>query len=115
MGLFGKQRQEERDNVKTKELDDVEKAIAVISARLRFLEALTSHLVAELSPKKRDSLLEQVREVVGGLEVLPPPTHVPPGRAQEFHNELRSAMQVVIEKTTNRRPTDRQRGPLGGA
>jgi len=36
MGLFGKQRQEERDNVKTKELDDVEKAIAVISARLRF-------------------------------------------------------------------------------
>ena len=100
MGLFGKQRQEERDNVKTKELDDVEKAIAVISARLRFLEALTSHLVAELPPKKRDSLLEQVREVVGGLEVLPPPTHVPRGREQEFHNELSSAMQVIIEKTT---------------
>jgi hypothetical protein len=107
MGLFGKQRQEERDNVKTKELDDVEKAIAVISARLRFLEALTSHLVAEMPPKKRDSLLEQVREVVGGLKVLPPPTHVRPGREQEFYNELSSAMQVIIEKTTKRRPTDR--------
>ena len=107
MGLFGKRRQEERDNVKTKELDDVEKAIAVISARLRFLEALTSHLVAELPPKKRDSLLEQVREVVGGLEVLPPPTHVPPGREQEFYNELSRAMQVLIEKTTKRGPTDR--------
>jgi hypothetical protein len=107
MSLFGKRRQEERDNVKTKELDDVEKAIAVISARLRFLEALTSHLVAELPLKKRDSLLEQVREVVGGLEVLPPPSHVPPGRKQEFRNELRSAMQVTIEKTTTRRPTDR--------
>jgi hypothetical protein len=107
MGLFGKRRQEERDNVKTKELDDMEKAIAVISARLRFLEALTSHLVAEMPPKKRDSLLEQVREVVGGLKVLPPPTHVPPGREQEFHNVLSSAMQVIIEKTTKRRPTDR--------
>ena len=107
MGLFGKWRQEERDNVKTKELDDMEKAIAVISGRLRFLEALTSHLVVELPPKKRDSLLEQVREVVGGLEVLPPPTHVPPGREQEFHKELSSAMQIIIEKTTNRRPTDR--------
>jgi hypothetical protein len=107
MGLFGKRRQEERDNVKAKELDDMEKAIAVISARLRFLEALTSHLVAELLPKKRDSLLEQVREVVGGLKVLPPPTLVPPGREQEFHNELSSAMQVLIEQTTKRRPTDR--------
>ena len=110
MGLFGRRRQQERDNV-----NDMEKTIAVISGRLRFLEALTSHLVAELPPEKRDGLLEQVREVVGGLEVLPPPAHVPPGRAQEFQNELRSAMQVVIEKTTNRRPTDRQRGPLGGA
>jgi hypothetical protein len=62
MRLFGKRRQEERDNVKAKELDDMEKAIAVISARLRFLEALTSHLVVELPPKKRDSLLEQVRD-----------------------------------------------------
>ena len=100
MGLFGKRRQEERDNVKTKKLDDMEKAIAVISARLRVLEAVTSHLVAELPPKKRDRLLEQVREVVGGLKVLPSPTHVPPGREQEFHNELCSAMQVLIEKTT---------------
>src|SRR5437868_13903202 len=108
MGWFGKQRQEERDNVKTKELDDIEKAIAVISARLRFLEALTSHLVAELPPKKRDSLLEQVREVVGGLTALPPPTHVPPGREQEFHSELSSAMKVLIEQqTTKRSPTHR--------
>jgi len=106
MGLFGKRRQEERDKVK-KNLDDMEKAITVISARLRFLEALTSHLVAELPPKKRDSLLEQVREVVGGLKVLPTPTHVSPGREQEFHDELSSAMQVLIEKTTKRGPTDR--------
>src|SRR6202165_6280433 len=98
MGLFGKRRQEERDNVKTKELDDMEKAIAVISGRLRFLEALTSHLVVELPPKKRDSLLEQVREVVGGLEVLPPRIHVPPGREQEFHNELSRAMQPIIQQ-----------------
>jgi hypothetical protein len=104
MGLFGKWRS---DNVKTKELDDIEKAIAVISARLRFLEAVTSHLVAELPPKKRDSLLEQVREVVGELKAFPPPTHVPAGREQEFHNELRSAMQVLLENTPKRRPTDR--------
>jgi hypothetical protein len=107
MGWFGKRRQEERDNVKTKELHDMEEAIAVISARLRFLEALTSHLVAELPPKKRDHLLEQVREVVGGLKALPPPTHVPPGREQEFHNELSSAMQILIEQTTKRSPTGR--------
>ena len=102
MGLFGRRRQQERDNV-----NDMEKAIAVISGRLRFLEALTSHLVAELPPEKRDGLLEQVREVVGGLKVLPPPTHVPPGREQEFYNELSRAMQVLIEKTTKRGPTDR--------
>jgi hypothetical protein len=105
MGLFGKWRQKKRDNMKTK--DDIEKAIAVISARLRFLEALTSHLVAELPPKKRDSLLEQVRQVVGELKALPPPRHVPAGREQEFHNELRSAMQVLLENTPKRRPTDR--------
>ncbi len=102
MGLFGRRRQQERDNV-----NDMEKTIAVISGRLRFLEALTSHLVAELPPEKRDGLLEQVREVVGGLKVLPPPTHVPPGREQEFYNELSRAMQVLIEKTTKRGPTDR--------
>ena len=102
MGLFGRRRQQERDNV-----NDMEKTIAVISGRLRFLEALTSHLVAELPPEKRDGLLEQVREVVGGLKALPPPTHVPPGREQEFHNQLSSAMQVLIEKTTKRGPTDR--------
>jgi hypothetical protein len=103
MGLFGRRRQQVRDNV-----NDMEKAIAVISGRLRFLEALTSHLVAELSPKKRDSLLEQVREeVVGGLKVLPPPRHVPPGREQEFYDELSRAMNVLIEQTTKRGPTDR--------
>jgi hypothetical protein len=101
MVLFGRRRQKERDNV-----NDMEKAIAVISGRLRFLEALTSHLVAELSPKKRDGLLEQVREVVGGLKGLPP-RHVPPGREQEFYNELSIAMNVLIEKTTKRGPTDR--------
>ena len=37
MGWFGKRRQEERDNMKTKELHDMEEAIAVISARLKFL------------------------------------------------------------------------------
>ena len=102
MVLFGRRRQKERDNV-----NDMEKAIAVISGRLRFLEALTSHLVAELSPKKRDGLLERVREVVGGLKGLPPPRHVPPGREQEFYNELSIAMNVLIEKTTKRGPTDR--------
>ncbi len=102
MGLFGRRRQQERDNV-----NDMEKAIAVISGRLRFLEALTSHLVAELPPERRDGFLEQVREVVGGLKVLPPPRHVPPGREQEFYNELSRAMQVLIEKTTKRGPTDR--------
>ncbi len=101
MGLFGRRRQQERDNV-----NDMEKAIAVISGRLRFLEALTSHLVAELPPERRDGFLEQVREVVGGLKVLPPPRHVPPGREQEFYNELSRAMQVLIEKTTSG-PTDR--------
>jgi hypothetical protein len=99
-GFVGRRRQQERDNV-----NDMEKAIAVISGRLRFLEALTSHLVAELPPKKRDGLLEQVREVVGGLKDLPPPTHVPPGREEEY--ELSRAMQVLIEKTTKRGPTDR--------
>jgi hypothetical protein len=78
-GFVGRRRQQERDNV-----NDMEKAIAVISGRLRFLEALTSHLVAELPPKKRDSLLEQVREVVGGLEVLPPPPHVPLAESRNF-------------------------------
>jgi hypothetical protein len=107
MGWFGKRRQEEHDNVKMKEVDEMEKAIAVISARLRFLEALTLHLVAELPPKKRDSLLEQVGEVVVGLKVLPPPSHVPPGREQEFYNELNRAMQVLIEQATKRRPTNR--------
>jgi hypothetical protein len=107
MDLFGKRRQQERDSLKANEPHDMEKALAVISARLRLLEALTSHLVAELPPKKRDGLLRQVREVVGGLKIFPPPTHVPPGREQEFRNELSSAMQVLVEQTTKLTPTDR--------
>jgi hypothetical protein len=101
MGLFGKRHQQERDNVQNEERYDIENAITAISARLRFLEALTYELVAELPPTKRDRLLQQLREVVGELKVLPPPMHVPPGREQEFRNVLRSALQVLIEKTTN--------------
>ena len=104
MGLFGKRREQERDNVQNEERYDIENAIAVISARLRFLEALTWELVAELPPTKRDRLLEQLREVVGELKILPPPIHVPPGREQEFHNVLSSALHVLIEKTTNLKP-----------
>jgi hypothetical protein len=101
MGLFGRRPQQERDN------GNVEQAIAVISARLRLLEVLTSHLLAEVPPLKRVGLLEQARKIVAGLKVLPPPTHVPPGREQEFYNELSRAMQVLIEETTKLGPTDR--------
>jgi|SRR5882724_1254889 len=102
MGLFGMRPQQERDNG-----NDMEKAIAVISARLRLLEVLTPHLLAEVPPMKRVGLLEEARKIVGGLKVLPPPTHVPPGREQEFYNELSRAMQVLIEETTKCGPTDR--------
>jgi hypothetical protein len=96
MAWFGRRRQQERDNV-----NDMERAIAVISARLRFLEALTPYLLAELPPERRDGLLEQVRKAVGGLKVLPPPTHVPPGREQEFYNELSRAMIVSLTECSD--------------
>ncbi len=104
MALFGKRRQQGRDNVQKEEPKNMEKAIATISARLRFLEVLTSHLVAELPPKKRDALLEQVREVVDGLMVLPPPIYVSPPREQDFHDELRTAMRLLLEETANLKP-----------
>jgi len=104
MRLFGRQRQQERDNVQHEERYDIENAIAAISARLRVLEALTCELVTELPPTKRDRVLQQLREVVGELKMLPPPVHVPPGREQEFYNVLGSALQVLIEKATNHKP-----------
>ena len=91
-----------RQDVKTEEPNntEMEKAIAEISARLRFLEALTSHLAAELPPKKLDILLERLQEVVGDLVVVPPPEWVPPSREKDFDDELRSAMRLLIEQTT---------------
>jgi hypothetical protein len=100
-----------RQDVKTEEPNntEMEKAIAEISARLRFLEALTSHLAAELPPKKLDILLERLQEVVGDLVVVPPPEWVPPSREKDFDDELRSAMRLLIEQTTHlkRRPINR--------
>jgi hypothetical protein len=104
MGLFGKRRQAGRDDVQNEERFDMENAIAAISGRLRFLEALTCELVAELPQTKRDRLLQQLRDVVGELKVLPPPEYVPPGREQEFHYVLGSTLQVLIEKTSNLKP-----------
>jgi hypothetical protein len=100
-----------RQDVKTEEPNntEMEKAIAEISARLRFLEALTSHLAAELPPKKLDILLERLQEVVWDLVVVPPPEWVPPSREKDFDDELRSAMRLLIEQTTHlkRRPINR--------
>jgi hypothetical protein len=107
MGFFGKRGQQERDNVQNEERYDIENAIAEISARLRFLEALTCELVVELTPTKRDRLLQQLEEVVAGLKVLPPHMHVPPGREHEFHKVLSSALQVLVEKMKNLKPSRR--------
>src|SRR5262245_4825565 len=104
MGLFGRWREQERDNVQIEERYDIENAIAVISARLRFLEALTCELVAELPPTKRDRVLQQLREVVGELKIFALPSHVPPRREQEFHKILSSALQVLLERTSNLKP-----------
>ena len=73
------------------------------------MEALTSHLAAELPPKKLDILLERLQEVVGDLVVVPPPEWVPPSREKDFDDELRSAMRLLIEQTTHlkRRPINR--------
>jgi hypothetical protein len=98
MRLFSKRAQQGYEHPK-EEPDDIAKAIALISARQTFLEALTSQLVAELPPKKRDNLLQQLREVVRGLTLLPPPIHMQSHREQDFYDELRRVMQILIEKT----------------
>ena len=94
MGWFRKRRQQDAKEEKPDE------TIALIGARLTFLEALTSQLVAELPPERRNLLLEQLQEVVGGLIVLPPPKWVPPSREQDFRDELRRRIRVLIEHTT---------------
>ena len=99
MSFFWKRRQQERDNMEKPDRYDLDKAITTISARLRFLEALTADIVAELPPTKRDRLLQHLREVVRELNILPPPTSVPLGKEQEFHDVLRSAVQVLIENS----------------
>lgn len=95
MGWFRKRRQQA-----TKE-EKPDETIALIGARLTFLEALTSQLVAELPPERRNVLVEQLQKVVGGLIVLPPPKWVPPSREQDFRDELRRRIRVLIEHTTS--------------
>jgi len=97
MSLFWKWRQQERDNNKEKESHNLDKAIATISARLRFLELLTAELVAELPPKKRAGVLVKLRGVVLEQKILPSPPTVPPGKEQEYYDELRTAVQILIE------------------
>ena len=106
MGLFGKRRQE-RDNVQNEARYDIENALAVISARLRFLEALTCDLVAELPAAKRDRLIQQLRDLIGDLKVLPPPMHAPPDKELEFRTELGNALQVLETNNLKPRPTSR--------
>jgi hypothetical protein len=102
MSFFWNRRQQERDNIEKEERHDMDEAITTISARLRFLEALTADLVAELPPTKRDRLLQHLGEVVRELHILPPPVSVPPGKEQQFHDVLRSAAQVLIEKSEHK-------------
>ena len=94
MGWFRKRRQQDAKEEQPNE------TIALIGARLTFLEALTSQLVAELPPERRNLLLEQLQEVVGGLIVLPPPKWVSPSREQDFRDELSRRIRVLIEHTT---------------
>ena len=106
MGLFGKWRQQEGAPEKTEEQAiDLVKAIAVIGARQAFLQALTWHLVTELPPKKRDYLLEELQEAVRGWMILPPPVYVSSHTEQDFRDELRRAMQILIEKSTRPKPS----------
>jgi hypothetical protein len=100
MGLFGRWRRQERAPERA---IDVDKALAVLGARQRLLEALTSHLVMELPPKKRDHLLQQLQQVVRESMLFPPPEYVSPDTQQHFEDELRRAMRVLIEEST--RPT----------
>jgi hypothetical protein len=99
MRLFWKRRQQECDRREKEQCLDMDKAVIEISARLRFLEAVTAELVAGLHPSKRDHLLEHLGKVVGGLNALPPPMPVPPGHEQEFHTILRRALKVLIENS----------------
>ena len=99
VNFFWKRRQRERDEMEKEDRHHMGRAIAAISGRLRFLEALTADLVAELSPAKRDRLLQHLRDVVRELKILPPPIGVPPGKEQEFHDELRRALEILIENS----------------
>jgi hypothetical protein len=98
MSFFWKWRQQERDNTEKEERYDMDKAITTISGRLRFLEVLTVELVAELPPTKRARVLQNLRKVVREEKIFPPPISVPPGKEQEYHDELRRAVEVLIEK-----------------
>jgi hypothetical protein len=100
MRFFGKRRPQKHDDAA--ERDEIEKAIAAMSARLEGLEALTFGLVAELPSNKRDRLLQRFREVCAERCVLPPPKCVPDHRVEDFRNELRRVMQIYIEKAFNR-------------
>ena len=101
---FWKRREQEPepDNVEKEQRHDMDEAITSISARLRFLEALTADLVAELPPTKRDRLLQHLGDVVRDLHVLPPPVSVPAGKEQEYHDVLRSAVQILLEKSEHK-------------
>jgi hypothetical protein len=100
MSFFGKWRQQEqeRDNTEKEERHDMDTAITTISARLRFLEALTAELVAEMPPTKRARLLQHLRAFVREQKLAPLSISVPPGQEQEYDDELRRAVQVFIEK-----------------
>jgi hypothetical protein len=108
MRFFWKGRQQERDNIDERLQKDerYEKAITRISARLKFLEAFTTELLAELPPTKRARVLQNLREAVREQKIFPPPTSVPPGKEQEYHDEMRRAVEVLIESNEDklRRP-----------
>ena len=90
------------DSLQKDERYDMEKAIARVSARLKFIEAFTAELVAELPPTKRARALQNLREVVREQKIFPPPTSVPPGKEQEYHDEIRRAVEVLIESSEDK-------------
>jgi hypothetical protein len=108
MRFFWRWRQQERDNMDDRPQNDdrYEKAITRVSARLKFLEAFTIELLAELPPTKRARVLQNLREAVREQKIFPPPTSVPPGKEQEYHDEMRRAVEVLIESSEDklRRP-----------
>jgi hypothetical protein len=110
MRFFWKWRQQEHNNIDDSlhkgVRHDVEKAITRISARLKFLEAFTAELAAELPANKRTRVLQNLREVVREQKIFPPPTYVPPGDGQEYYDEMRRAVEVLIESSEDklRRP-----------